>query len=118
MSAVSRTVAPEEEGKRLGKFALGAMDVSHRCLSSLKNAGGVLVNGVSRHADFILHAGDVVTLEMPEDAGREDVAVVPEEGEAPVVWEDEYIRAVRRAERSKTGWPGAIGMSRGSCFGR
>ena len=94
MSAVSRTVAPEEEGKRLGKFTLGAMGVSHRCLSSLKNAGGVLVNGVSRHADFILHAGDVVTLEMPEDAGREDVAVVPEEGEAPVVWEDEYILVI------------------------
>ena len=94
MSAVSRTVLPEEEGKRLGRFALGAMGVSHRCLSSLKNADGVLVNGTPRHADYILHSGDVVTLEMPEDEGREDVVVVPEEGDAPVVWEDEYLLVI------------------------
>lgn len=94
MSAISRTVGLQEDGKRLGRFALGAMGVSHRCLSSLKNVDGVLVNGVPRHADFIVHTGDVVTLEMPEDAGREDVVVTPEEGEAPVVWEDESILVI------------------------
>lgn len=94
MSIISRTVGQQEDGRRLGRFALGAMGVSHRCLSSLKNVDGVLVNGVPRHADFIVHTGDVVTLEMPEDAGREDVVVMPEEGEAPVVWEDESILVI------------------------
>lgn len=94
MSAISRTVQPQEEGRRLGRFVLGAMDVSHRCLSQLKNTNGVLVNGESAHADRLLHAGDVVTLLMPDDEGRVDVTVVPEEGEAPVVWEDEHIFVV------------------------
>ena len=94
MNVVSRTAGPQDEGRRLGRFVLGAMGVSHRCFSRLKNENAVFVNGESAHADRLLHAGDVVTLSLPADMGRADVLVMPEEGEVPIVFEDAYLFVV------------------------
>lgn len=94
MSRICREAGPQDEGKRLGRFVLGAMNVSHRCFAQLKNENGVLVNDEPSHADRLLHAGDTVTLLLPEDEGREDVTVTPEEGEAPIVWQDDFLYVV------------------------
>ncbi len=82
-------IVPEcDDGRLLKHFVRGAMGVSCGQYAALKARNGVLVNGVSRHADFRLRSGDAVTVRLT-DAPRPPVPFDPTP--VDVVWEDEDV---------------------------
>ena len=91
MRKLTAVVPGDGEGRLLKHFVRGAMGVSYGQYAALKAQNGVLVNGVSQHADFRLHAGDAVTV-LLADAPRPPVPFDPTP--ADVVWEDEDLLIV------------------------
>ena len=79
----------KDAGRKVKYFVRGDMGVSYGQFSSLKRRDGLLVNGAPVHANHLLRPGDAVTV-LLEDAPGEK-AVAPEEGPAPVVYEDEDL---------------------------
>ena len=88
MRKLSAIVPEDGDGRLLKHFVRGAMGVSYGQFAALKAREGVLVNGVSRHADFRLRRGDAVTV-LLEDAPRPPVPFDPTP--VSVAWEDEDL---------------------------
>ena len=68
MRTLTYTVTPQDDGRAVRsvvprRFALGT-----HIFRRLKVQGGVLVNGETARASRVLHAGDVVTLLLPDEA--------------------------------------------------
>lgn len=74
--------------RRVKYFVRGTMGVSYRQFSALKGAGGLLVNGEAVHANYVLRAGDAVTVRL---ADAERAGAAPEDGPVDVVYGDEDL---------------------------
>ena len=89
MARVLQTVASEADaGRKVKYFVRGDMGVSYHQFAALKQRDGLRVNGEPVHANHILRPGDAVSVTI-EDVPLSPVA--PEDGPAPVVYEDDDV---------------------------
>ena len=79
----------QREG-RLSSFLRGEMGLSSGLMNRLKWQEKIFVNGQSRHNDYHVVPGDVITVPLDEPAPEYPA----EEGELSILYEDEYILAV------------------------
>lgn len=89
MRTLSLTVAPEDEGRLIGRVARGRMGVSARQLTRAKFSDLLLLDGESVHADHPVRAGQVVTVVIAD--GEPAFEARAEYEKVNVVYEDEDI---------------------------
>lgn len=88
-------VVPEEwGGKPVKRFAREYLGFSTRALAGQKYEGGILVNGLPRHADFVLASGDRLSFPIP----AEGMDYPPAELALAIVYEDEDFLIVNKAQ--------------------
>ena len=75
---------------RLSSFLKDEMGMSTGLINKLKWQNKIYVNGVPRHNDFAVAAGDVITAELDEEKPEYPA----EDGQLTVIYEDEHILAV------------------------
>ena len=75
---------------RLSSFLKEEMGMSTGLMNRLKWQEKIFVNGISRHNDYIVQPGDVITAALDEPAPEYPA----EDGELTVIFEDDYILAV------------------------
>lgn len=75
---------------RLGSFLRQELGLSSGLMNRLKWADKLYVNGVPRHADFQVNAGDVITVPLDEPTPEYPA----QQGQITVLYEDEHILAV------------------------
>lgn len=93
MRTLTFTVPAEYEGCRLKGFLRGYCRVSARLLVKQKRVpGGLCVNGSPSTAITLLHAGDSVSLNLPEEEGTP----IPSEVPISILYEDEDLLAVNK----------------------
>ncbi len=87
-------IIPEEfDGERVQNFLRGKVKISLRLLRSLKRVeNGIELNGEHTRTVDIIHAGDVLTLNIPD----EDGANASGDTELEVVYEDEDLLIVNK----------------------
>ena len=91
MRVIEYTATQYFEGKKLISFLRGHVKISVRLLRSLKRVeGGIKINGENARTIDILHAGDTVTLSIPED----DTHSIPIDYELKVVYEDDDVLVI------------------------
>ena len=88
MRELSRTAGEKDAGRKIKYFVRGDMGVSYHQFAALKARDGLRVNGAPVHANYLLRAGDAVTV-LLEDGVRDGVAM--ENAPVPVVYEDEDL---------------------------
>lgn len=88
MRTLERVASEADAGRMLKYFVRGDMGVSYQRFKSLKAKNALLVNGVPAHANAVLRTGDVVTVQLEEDA---PTLIVPDPTPMDVVYEDEDI---------------------------
>ena len=67
MRWLSFTLGPEHEGRRVGRLVQTLGGVSNHGYARLKRENGVLLDGKTARADERAHAGQVLSLGMPEE---------------------------------------------------
>lgn len=77
-------------GGRLSSFLKEEMGMSTGLMNRLKWQQKIFVNGISRHNDYAVQPGDVITAQLDEQTPE----FPPEEGPLTVLWEDAHILAV------------------------
>lgn len=75
---------------RLSAVLREDMKLSAGLINRLKWQEKILVNGIPRHNDYLVQAGDVVTVPLDEPAPD----YPPEDGPLTILYEDEYLLAV------------------------
>ena len=75
---------------RLSSFLKEEMKMSTGLINRLKWQEKIFVNGAPQHNDFAVKAGDVITAQLDE----EEPNYPPQEGELPILYEDEHLMAV------------------------
>lgn len=75
---------------RLSSFLKEEMGMSTGLMNRLKWQEKIFVNGVSRHNDYTVQPGDVITAELDEETPQYPA----EDGPLTVLYEDDYILAV------------------------
>lgn len=89
MTELHARIGENDVGRKIKYFVQGNLQVSYSQFSSLKNMGGLRVNGEIVHANYILQYGDEICVRLPNPAANKQVA--PEKGELKLVYEDESI---------------------------
>ena len=79
----------DREG-RLSSFLLGELKMSSSLMNKLKWGDGIRVNGVPQRTNYIVRAGDTVTVHLEE----EEPEYPAQEGPLTVVYEDDFLLAV------------------------
>ena len=75
---------------RLSSFLKNEMGMSTGLVNRLKWQDKIFVNGISRHNDYAVQPGDVITAQLDEETPQYPA----EDGEITVLYEDEHILAV------------------------
>jgi 23S rRNA pseudouridine1911/1915/1917 synthase len=75
---------------RLSSFLKDEMGMSTGLVNRLKWQNKIFVNGISRHNDYAVQPGDVITVPLDEETPQYPA----EDGELTVLYEDEHILAV------------------------
>ena len=84
--ALSYVVPPSWEGRTVQDFCRRYLGLSSRAFVKQKHLpGGLLRNGTPCRSVDVLAQGDVLVLQLPQDAAVYE----PQEGPLSVVWEDE-----------------------------
>ncbi|MDL1895897.1 RluA family pseudouridine synthase [Anaerolineae bacterium CFX7] len=87
-------VAPEHVGARLDKFICAQRgDLSRAFAQTLITQGQARVNGVTRKANYLVKAGDAVTLEIPPPAPTQ---LQPETIALAILYEDAALLVVNK----------------------
>ena len=91
MGIVRKTVPAQDEGRTLLHFLRGALHIGNHLLAAAKARNAICVDGIPRHTDYVLHAGETVSVcaELPTEK-----RVTAEEGPFGIVWEDEYFLVI------------------------
>ena len=91
MRVIEYKAEPYFEGKKLICFLRGHVKISVRLLRSLKRVeGAIKINGENARTIDILHAGDTVTLSIPEDESHS----IPIDYDLKIVYEDEDVLVI------------------------
>lgn len=75
---------------RLSSFLKNEMNMSTGLVNRLKWQNKIFVNGVPRHNDFAVKAGDVITALLDE----EEPQYPPQDGDLQILYENEHLLAV------------------------
>lgn len=93
MRVIEYKVEPYFENKKLISFLRGQVKISVRLLRSLKRVeGAIKINGENARTIDLLHAGDTVTLSIPED----DSHSIPIDYELEVIYEDDDVLVINK----------------------
>ena len=91
---LKRLVTESESGRRLSTFLRREMGLSNALLKRLKAQNALLVSGQPVHADYLLHPGDLVTVDLA--LTELPSALVPEAGPLDICFEDAYFLVVNK----------------------
>ena len=86
------TVPPEDGGRKLNNILRDRMRLSATLLRRLKAASAVYVDGLPRHTDYRVSAGELVSADVTEPAAD----YPPEPGDIEVIYEDEWLLALNK----------------------
>lgn len=93
MRTLEFSVGEEYEGKKLYSFLKGSVHLSTKLVRSLKRTeNGLLVNGVHARTVDLLKAGDLVSINIPED----EKTAVPGSVMPEVIYEDSDVLVVNK----------------------
>ena len=87
---LTAVVSSRDEGRKLKYFLRSRWQISSSSLKSMKWRGAILVNGVETPVSAVLHAGDVVTADVSDDASLSQ-HIVPVAYPLDILWEDEDL---------------------------
>ena len=82
----------ENEGLRIDKYLLNCTDFSRSKLQKMIENGNILVNGNTVKTSYLVHDGDLITIEDVTD----EVNIVPEDIPLDIVYEDDYLLVVNK----------------------
>lgn len=88
MTVLSRAVPAEDAGRLVKYFVRGGMGVSYHQFASLKQRGGLRVNGEIVHANYVLKPGDRVEVWLDDAPGA---AIIPDLTPVTVAYEDDDL---------------------------
>ena len=94
MQTLSFVAAKEDEGKPIAQVVFARLKVSRRLFGSIKFQNGLLVNGIPTHTSHKIHAGETITLLLPEIAvcGR-----LPQSAPLDIAYEDADLLIVSKS---------------------
>lgn len=126
METISKTISLEEDGSTVRHILRAALHFSSHAISRLtRTENGILVNGQHARTTYILHTGDVLTVETG-DHRPPKITVTPGDWPLPIVWEDGHLLVVNKpagmtahASNFLPGTPtvaGALAWTRGTDF--
>ena len=94
MRQLSYTIEPEADGLSINAYARNIAGLSRAFLRSVKfRENGILINGQRVTTRGVLHAGDSLVFNMPNDCTQK---VMPAEGPVSIVFENEDIVLVNK----------------------
>ena len=94
MRQLSYTIEPEADGLSINAYARNIAGLSRAFLRSVKfRENGILINGQRVTTRGVLHAGDSLVFNIPNDRTQK---VVPAEGPVSIVFENEDIVLVNK----------------------
>lgn len=94
MQQLSYTIEPEADGLSVNAYARNIAGLSRAFLRSVKfRENGILINGQRVTTRGVLHAGDSLVFNMPNDCTQK---VMPAEGSVSIVFENEDIVLVNK----------------------
>ena len=96
LETITKIITAEEEGFTVRHILKAKLHFSSHAISRLTRAeNGILVNGHHARTTFILHAGDVLTVETG-DHRPPKVLPTPGDWPLPIVWEDGHLLVVNK----------------------
>ena len=94
LETITRTIPAEEDGSTVRHILKAKLHFSSHAISRLtRTENGILVNGSHARTTFVLHTGDVLTVETG-DHRPPKVEVIPGDWPLPIVWEDGHLLVV------------------------
>ena len=94
LETITRIISAEEDGSTVRHILKAKLHFSSHAISRLTRVeSGILVNGQHARTTFVLHAGDVLTVETG-DHRPPKVEVIPGDWPLPIVWEDGHLLVV------------------------
>lgn len=91
MRQISFAVDAKVDGRQLKTVVFTQLKIGRRLFSSIKFQNGLLVDGIPTHADQKVHAGQNVTLLLPEDSAS---SRLPQPVPLSIAYEDEDLLIV------------------------
>lgn len=96
METISITISPEQDGATVRHILRAFLHFSSHAISRLTRVEtGILVNGTHARTTYVLHSGDVLTVETG-DHRPPKVLPTPGDWPLPVVWEDGHLLVVNK----------------------
>ncbi len=93
MRSIDYTVTEYFDGKKIFNFLRGYVKISVRLLRSLKTVeNGIMLNGVRARTIDIIHTGDTVTINIPDD----NTMSIPIDYPLDVVYEDDDLLIINK----------------------
>lgn len=86
------TVLPEDQGKKLFSILRYRMRLSTGYIKRIKHLTRFLVNGEGVYTNYIVSAGDEISLTLPEESAD----FPPEPGPLTIIYEDEALIAIHK----------------------
>ena len=94
LETITRTIPAEEDGSTVRHILKAKLHFSSHAISRLtRTENGILVNGSHARTTFVLHTGDVLTVETG-DHRPPKVEVIPGDWPLSIVWEDGHLLVV------------------------
>ena len=106
MRQLSYTIEPEAHGRSINAYARNIAGLSRAFLRSVKfRENGILINGQRVTTRGVLHAGDSLVFNMPNDCTQK---VMPAEGPVSIVFENEDIVLVNKRRSGDPSMPRSL----------
>ena len=94
LETITKIITAEEDGSTVRHILKAGLHFSSHAISRLTRAeNGILVNGQHARTTFVLHTGDVLTVETG-DHRPPKVLPTPGDWPLPIVWEDGHLLVV------------------------
>lgn len=93
MRSIDFTVTEDFDGKKVYNFLRGYVHISTRLMRSLKRTEkGIMLRGAQGRTIDIIHTGDIITLNIPDD----ETSPIPGNFPLDIVYEDEDILVINK----------------------
>ena len=104
MRKLTFVVGAEDDGRLIKRVVRGRMGISHRGFSDIKNQHAMLVDGRPVLANYCVHAGEIITLYLPEDPPPQPMEL--DDTPIEVAYEDQDILIVNKPAPLASHQPG------------
>ena len=96
METITKIIPPEDDGATVRHILKAQLHFSSRAISRLtRTPTGILVNGQHARTTYVLHSGDILTVETG-DQRQIRTEIVPGNWPLPIVWEDGHLLVVNK----------------------